>query len=130
MQTNGTVDGRNNTCVLVVEDEAMIALQLGTLLEDYGYRVIGPAANVRDALALAEMAPPDIAILDVRVTDGVTYPIAAVLRARSTPILFLTGYADDEIADEFRDSPCVQKPFSNAAVLGAVAALAARSERV
>jgi hypothetical protein len=40
--------------VLIVEDEFLIAMDLQLMLEDHGWRVIGPAANVRDALRLSD----------------------------------------------------------------------------
>ena len=58
--------------ILVVEDEALIALNLVSLLEDLGHFVVGPAASAAQALALAERTPPDLAFVDINLVDGPT----------------------------------------------------------
>ena len=55
-------DGR---LVLVVEDEFLIALDLELLLRRHGWRVLGPAATVDQALRLLRGETPDVALLDV-----------------------------------------------------------------
>ena len=51
--------------VLVVEDEALIAMDLQALLEEAGYQVLGPANSSAAALALIDNEEPDVALLDV-----------------------------------------------------------------
>ena len=55
-------DGR---LVLVVEDEVLIAMDLQLLLQRNGWRVLGPAATVAEALRLLRGETPDVALLDV-----------------------------------------------------------------
>jgi len=58
--------------ILIVEDEALIALALADGLEDAGHAVVGPAATMAEALALCEgaAAPPELAVLDVNLAEG------------------------------------------------------------
>ena len=56
--------------ILIVEDEALIAMVLADSLEDGGHEVVGPAATMAEALALCEAAPPELAVLDVNLGDG------------------------------------------------------------
>ena len=56
--------------VLIVEDEALIAMALADSLEDAGHEVVGPAATMAEALALCEGAPPELAVLDINLRDG------------------------------------------------------------
>ncbi len=56
--------------ILIVEDEALIAMTLADGLEGGGHRVIGPASTMAEALALCEAAPPKFAVLDVNLRDG------------------------------------------------------------
>jgi CheY-like chemotaxis protein len=56
--------------ILIVEDEALIAMVLADSLEDGGHEVVGPAATMAEALALCEAAPPELAVLDVNLRDG------------------------------------------------------------
>jgi DNA-binding NtrC family response regulator len=74
--------------ILVVEDEAMIAMLVEEMVLDFGSEVIGPTAKMGEALRLASDASLDTAILDVNVGGAVVYPVADLLRARDVPIIF------------------------------------------
>ena len=99
--------------LLLVEDEAMVAMMLEDMLGDLGVEVVGPAGNVARALELAH-ADQAIsgAILDVNVGGEPIYPVAETLRARGVPFVFITGYGSADIDGRFADAPTVQKPFS------------------
>ena len=58
--------------ILIVEDDAVIAMVLADSLEDAGHEVVGPAATMAEALALCEGAapPPELAVLDINLRDG------------------------------------------------------------
>ncbi len=58
--------------ILIVEDEPLIAWMLADSLEDAGHVVVGPAATMTEALALCEAAaaPPELALLDIKLRDG------------------------------------------------------------
>src|SRR4051812_4209219 len=68
--------------VLVVEDEAVIAILVEDMVLDFGSEVVGPAAKMDEALRLASHAPLDAAILDVNVGGAVVFPVADVLEDR------------------------------------------------
>lgn len=82
--------------VLIVEDEAIIAWELSTLVEEFGYEVCGVSARATEAVRLAEEAKPHVVLMDVclaRGDDGVT--AAAQIKARSqVPVVFCTAFAD------------------------------------
>ena len=78
--------------ILVVEDEAIIAMLVEEMVLDFGSEVVGPAAKMDEALRLASHAPLDAAILDVNVGGVVVVPVADVLQQRGIPIIFATGY--------------------------------------
>ena len=66
--------------VLVVEDEALIALHLEFILKRHGWRVLGPAASVAQALRLLdENELPDVAVLDVNLQGEPVVPVASAL---------------------------------------------------
>ena len=88
--------------ILVVEDEAMIAMLVEEMVLDFGSEVVGPAAKMEEALRLASDASLDAAILDVNVGGAVVYPVADLLRARGVPIIFATGYGAGELPSRFR----------------------------
>jgi CheY-like chemotaxis protein len=100
--------------VLVVEDEAAIAMLLEDMLLDFGCEIVGPAARLATALDLAQRESFDLAILDVNVAGEPIYPVAEALAERGVPLVFSTGYGGAGIKEPFRDRPVVQKPFSQA----------------
>lgn len=98
--------------VLVVEDEMIIALGIEDLLDDLGFQLVGPAARVDAAVQLASQAALDVAILDVNIRGGTSYPVADVLAQRGIPFLFCSGYGDWALEERYRDRPRLTKPFS------------------
>ena len=84
------------TRILLVEDEAIIAMDLRQRLESLGYEVTGIAVNGADALALAETTKPTLVFMDITIQgpiDGIE--TAKVLTSRmDVPVVFLTAHAD------------------------------------
>lgn len=80
--------------VLVLEDEALIALQIESILEELGAAVVGPVATVTEAVALLQDAKPDAAILDVNLAGERSDAVADACAALGVPFLFCTGYPD------------------------------------
>ncbi len=79
--------------VLIVEDEALVAIDLQFAFEDAGAEVLGPAMSLSDALAVAEQAAHiDCALLDVDLAGHDVYPVAHVLQRRGIPFIFHTGH--------------------------------------
>lgn len=74
--------------VLVVEDEFLIAMNLQAILEESGYRVVGPAASVEQALQLLTLDLPDAAVLDVSLRGEIVTPVAAALRHAEVPFVY------------------------------------------
>jgi DNA-binding response OmpR family regulator len=101
---------RSPPAVLIVEDEWLIALDLVDEVVAAGYEVVGPAHSVSTALDLLASRGADGALLDVNLKSETSYPIAAVLIARSIPFMFLTGYASGQLRPEFHEVPLLNKP--------------------
>ncbi len=111
--------------ILVLEDEALIAMVLEDWLAELSHETVGPVSSVTAALASIESAPPDAAILDVTLRDGDSYAVAAALRARAIPFAFATGRGAESIDPRFADAPILGKPFEPDAVRRVLAALLA-----
>jgi|CXWL01.1.fsa_nt_gi PAS domain S-box-containing protein len=82
--------------ILLVEDEAIIALDLQQRLEGLGFVVTGIAVNGADALALAEATRPTLVLMDITIQgpiDGIE-TAARMTAVMDVPIVFLTAYAD------------------------------------
>ena len=97
--------------ILVVEDEALIALVLEDWLADLACETVGPAASAHAALGLIESTKLDAAILDVTLREGDSFAVAEALRARNVPFAFATGHGPASIDARFRDAPILVKPF-------------------
>ena len=97
--------------VLVVEDEMMVSMLIEDMLSDLGCVVIGPAARLDEAIALAESTQIDCAVLDVNLGGQPIFPLADILRAKGAPFAFATGYGDAGLRDVDKGSPVLQKPF-------------------
>src|SRR5262245_47205682 len=78
--------------VLLAEDNAVIALDLQSALEDAGYLVVGPCTSCAEVVAQVEHEQPDVAILDVELEDGSVLPAAETLARSGVPFAVMTGF--------------------------------------
>ncbi len=102
----------NGLRILVVEDEALAALQLEDMLTDLGCTVIGPAARLRQALDLLERQVIDAAVLDLNVAGELVYPVADRLTDRGIQFLFVTGYRAAPSPRPIAPAPFCKNRFS------------------
>ena len=109
--------------VMIVEDEALIALSLEEACQDEGFRVMGSFATCVDALTALTSVVPDVAILDSALKDGSCLELARELRRRNVPFLMYSGRdAVEEHAPELDGVPWIDKPSPSERVLrGAIA---------
>lgn len=97
--------------ILVVEDEFLIADELCRSLENAGAVVIGPAKSVDLALDLITAENDiDAALLDVKLSGEVVYPVAEALVVRSVPFVFTSSLSEDVLAEHYSLMPRCQKP--------------------
>src|SRR3954469_25007175 len=109
--------------VLVVEDEALIAMLIEDMLHDSGGEMVGSASKLTDALDLACTAQADVALLDLKLRGGLAYPVADVLRQRGVPIVFTSGYGSAGLIERFQDCPILDKPFDQHSLEKAIHAI-------
>lgn len=98
--------------VLIVEDEALVAMDLAAQIEDMGHKVVGPANNLETALKIAGYEAIDFALLDINLRGNPSIPVARLLQDRGVPFAFLTGYNDPKIGDGFGETEIIPKPIS------------------
>ena len=103
-----------NCRVLVVEDEAMVAMLLEDLLAEMGCTVAAVASRIEAALTAARTLEYDIAILDVNLDGSETYPVADVVAARKLGRVFVTGYGRAGLREGYGHVPVLTKPFREA----------------
>ncbi len=115
MSDDGVLNGKR---VLLVEDEALVAMLVEDMLADEGCEVAATASRLGEALALA--GDPgleiDIAILDVNLAGEPVFAVAEVLAKRGVPFAFATGYGAGGLPDGWKSRPTLQKPFTAADV--------------
>lgn len=97
--------------ILVVEDEALIAMMLEDLLQEMGYATHGPASSVEDALGMVDAGGIDGAILDLDINGHSSLPVAEKLKAKGVPFAFTTGSM--EAPPGMGGAPLLQKPYSS-----------------
>lgn len=107
--------GLDGLKVLVVEDEALVAMLLEDMLADHGCVVAGTAGRVSQAMEMIkdDSLQIEAAILDVNLVGEPSFPLAALLAEKGVPFVFATGYGAGGLPEAWRDRPTLQKPFSH-----------------
>lgn len=106
------VTGPSRPRLLVVEDEALVAMLIEDVLADAGFEVVGPFGQAAKALSSLADETVDAAILDVNLGGGErSYSVASELSERGVPYIFLTGHGRAGIDLRYADVPVLQKPF-------------------
>jgi len=103
--------------VLVVEDEAVVAMELTRVLIAAGAKVVGPVGTIEEAMVLLDDQPIDRALLDVNLGGHLITPVAKALTRRRIPFVYLTGYQEPDVDG----GPILRKPVATSALLGALA---------
>lgn len=113
-------DAQARRRILIVEDEALIAIELADLIDKEGYEVVGPAASVQAALDQIDLTGCDGAILDVNLGSETSEPVARRLRQLGKPFTVVSGYAREQLPPSMREATLVGKPVSPAALLSEI----------
>jgi two-component sensor histidine kinase/CheY-like chemotaxis protein len=100
----------SSNAVLIVEDDAILALDLVDSLQSAGYDIIGPAGSVEHALDLLRQHDLCIAILDINLGAETSEPVAHNLRGRNVPFISISGYSRLQQPPVFQDNPFLSKP--------------------
>ena len=107
--------------ILVVEDEALIGMNLVMAIEALDGLAIGPVPTVEEALILLQTEQIAAAILDANLLDRDVTPIATILTENAVPFVIHTGTGlPAELAERYPDLPVVRKPAGSTAVLAAL----------
>jgi len=111
--------------ILVVDDEAIITMQLEERLSAMGYTVAGMVASGEEAVSKAKSTCPDLVLMDI-VMPGKMNGIEAakiITQELDIPVVFVTSYADDTIiekAKNVRPYGYIVKPFNELEIKAAI----------
>lgn len=103
--------------VLIVEDEILIAMHLETLVQTMGHQVVGIATSASEAISLAATYCPDVALMDIRLSDGSSGVEAAreIHARQGLRCIFLSANLDE--ATQRAVGPCDPIAFVGKPVL-------------
>lgn len=113
--------------LMIVEDEALVAIALRDELEDAGYRVLDPTDRQQEAVTIAKTFKPDLALVNIRLAgrdDGIA--LAEQLKELNTPVLLISGQVSRASSAQTVAIGSMPKPYSAADMVLAVAFLLAR----
>lgn len=106
--------GQDGLRILIVEDEALVAMQLEAFLEEEGHVVVGVAASSDEAREMAEGGGADLALVDIHLIDGPTGIDLGeyVAKTLGVAVVFMTANAK-RIPDDFVGAiGVVTKPYT------------------
>lgn len=126
--------GRKAIRAVVVEDEALIRLDIVETLEDAGYEVVGQAGTGEEAIEKANEFEPDLIVMDVKMPgmDGIT-AAEKILEDRRCAVVMLTAFSQSELVERARDAGAmayVVKPFTPSDLIPAVEIAISRSQEI
>ena len=99
--------------ILLAEDNALLAFDLGQALEAEGFEVIGPAHSVAQALTLIERRGCEAAVLDIDLHGETSEAIALELKVRAIPFITVSAYSREQRPAVFDGIPAFTKPVQH-----------------
>ena len=95
-QAGKEIANQIRTDVLIIEDEPFIALDIQTLVEDLGHRVVGVARTHKEAVAAARVHKPGLILADIQLADGSSglEAVNQILEEFEVPVIFITAYPE------------------------------------
>ncbi|MGB8216970.1 MAG: response regulator [Candidatus Methanoperedens sp.] len=99
----------NNIKILLVEDEAIVAMDIKIRIEKLGYIIPAIASTGEDAIKMAAEICPDLVLMDINLGGGMDGVEAAeqIHKRIDIPIIYLTAYADEKTLSRAK----ITKPF-------------------
>jgi CheY-like chemotaxis protein len=103
--------GQYRPKVLIVEDEYFVADDLARGLADLGAHIVGFAPSLSRAVEIADrISHVDVAVLDVRLSDGQVFSLVDRLQQKGTCVVFYTASSRCDLPQAYRQHPLVEKP--------------------
>jgi AmiR/NasT family two-component response regulator len=119
--------------IVVVEDEALIRMDVVATLEEAGFEIIGQGSDGEEAVALATDLEPDLVVMDIKMPklDGIS--AAEKIAELKIPVVLLTAFSQSDLVSRAAEAGAmayVTKPFKPADLLPAIQIALARHEEL
>ena len=118
-------DDLQDCSILLVEDDAISAIDTKSILEMAGAKIIGPAYSLRQGFHWLAAHRMDCAVLDINLNDGLVFDLADALAERRVPIVFLSAHSLNAAPPQHRERRLVHKPYSTHSLIKAILAAVA-----
>ncbi|WP_293573763.1 response regulator [Phaeobacter sp.] len=110
--------------IMIIEDEAIISMDLEAIVAQMGHRVTGVARSADAALALAEQEKPDLILSDIKLVDGSSGidAVNGILTGRfDGPVIFITAFPEELLTGDGPEPAfLISKPYTEAQIRSAV----------
>lgn len=110
--------------VMIIEDEAIIALHIQSIVKDLGHTVVGIARTRHEAVTLAQQTMPELVLADISLADGSSGidAVKDILESIDVPVIFVTAFPERLLTGE-RPEPTylITKPFEPAMLTATIA---------
>lgn len=117
------IDAQTRARVLIIEDEAVIAMDLGDIVQSQGHQIAATATTARQAVDAAKRERPDLVLADIQLADGSSGidAVNAILSEFTVPVIFITAFPERLLTGE-RPEPTflITKPYSQESVRAAI----------
>ncbi|MDR9402766.1 MAG: response regulator [Halothece sp. Uz-M2-17] len=119
--------------ILIVEDEAVVSLDISRRLEKMGYEVIGRLASGEEAIELIQQDRPDLVLMDINLQgemDGIE-TASKLYKDHNLPVIYLTAYAGESTLERAKESKpygYILKPFKERELHAAIEIAISRHE--
>ena len=123
-------DDLDGISVLLVEDEAILAIDVTAIIEMAGGRVVGPAYSLGQGFNWLDRGKFDCAVLDINLHDELVFELADALIERGIPFVFLSSHSLNVAPPHLREGRLVHKPFSTFSLIRAIKAEVAAKQGV
>lgn len=120
VQVSNRLEGRR---ILVVEDEYFVAAELDKALRGAAAFVVGPFARLDKVCERIDAGELDASVLDINISNEQSYPVAERLSEQRVPFLFVTGYDDWHLPEQFRHAPRLTKPANSQSMIVMLSAM-------
>jgi CheY-like chemotaxis protein len=100
--------------ILIAEDDASLRMMMANMLLEMGFAEVSEAQSLAGTIMLAKDHPPDVALLDIDLTDGLSVPLADNLAALNIPCVFMSSISPDAEYARWNRLEVLTKPFAPA----------------